>query len=654
MEVYPPKKTRRLSMATTTPEVLTVGDGDLSLSLALARAYGPQISLTASTIVSNKQDLLRLYPHAGPIVQELGEERRVPIQWGVDATKLHETWFRQRAHRDDDDDASQQQSIVMFDLILFYHPHLGIVKDASVNAEAEQARRHECLLAHYLASAATRLKPAGKAHLCLCGTQPETWNVRKTAQRLQLSEIQPGKSTTAAPWHLVMQVPHLEACAPREGFAAPRKYRNGKQGSRHWLGKYGYCHRRTQGDLYDGLAADTNVEWSVDLLFQPTENVVKPITQPILKGEKVVCPICLVESPSMEAHRRHLDAPALPCDVELVKSDTMDEKIMETAPTGNEERSGVRLRKYVQKHFGRTKAAASQLIHAGNVFVNGEAVTDSARWVYNESTEVELKDYKQQNIISPPIPSIPIQTIARLDGPIHIVWKPVGLRTKGQFPGTLENLVALQWGEAKMESLTRLDTGLSGLCLLYEASSDPPAPVRHRFTGLVLGRMASSLGNSLELVLNTEQHRRWGKGIASLNERNEMEEESAHIVDLRVTEISSIVGHKDGEDEVLTLSTIQIDVAENLSGIGSLLTYALRKQLDLRVVGDRFSNKEYVKLPRSIRNRIKQKICLGCSAISYDGKEYEYPIPDKWKAGYWATFLQNADTPASSRDRTTL
>ena len=420
----PRKKGRRES----TLEILTVGDGDLSLSLALARAYGWQISLTASTIVSNVQDLIRLYPQAESIVEEL-EERGVSIRWGVDATKLHDTC----------DDS--QPLLLLFDLILFYHPHLGIVKDAATTTEAAQAQRHACLLAHYLASAAACLKKTetttGKIHVCLCGTQPETWHVRQAAKRLRLSEIKPGKSTTAAPWHLVMHLPQLEATNPVEGFAAPRKYRNGKQGSRHWLGKYGYCHRRTQGDLYEGLAADTNVEWSVDLLFQPTESAVKPSAPPILDGENVVCPVCSFESPFMEAHRQHLDAPALPCDLELVKYEKVDEK-METETTEKDGRSGVRLRKYVQKQLGRTKAAAAQLIQAGKVLVNGEVVTDSARLVY-DTTQVELKeDDEHENTVSPPMPSTPIQTIARLDDSIYIVWKPVGLRTKGQFAGTLE------------------------------------------------------------------------------------------------------------------------------------------------------------------------------------------------------------------------
>ena len=33
--------------------VLTVGDGDLSYSLALARCFGPQIELTATTLLAD-------------------------------------------------------------------------------------------------------------------------------------------------------------------------------------------------------------------------------------------------------------------------------------------------------------------------------------------------------------------------------------------------------------------------------------------------------------------------------------------------------------------------------------------------------------------------------------------------------------------------
>ena len=36
--------------------VLTVGDGDLSYSLALARCFGPQIELTATTLLATEAD----------------------------------------------------------------------------------------------------------------------------------------------------------------------------------------------------------------------------------------------------------------------------------------------------------------------------------------------------------------------------------------------------------------------------------------------------------------------------------------------------------------------------------------------------------------------------------------------------------------------
>jgi hypothetical protein len=73
----------------------------------------------------------------------------------------------------------------------------------------------------------------------------------------------------------------------------------------------------------------------------------------------------------------------------------------------------------------------------------------------------------------------------------------------------------------------------------------------------------------------------------------------------------------------------------------------LRTQLKLRVVGDRFSNREYAKLPRPMRNRIKQKICLGCTAMSYNGDEWLRPVPDKWYAAFWDDFMKKSDHEAS-------
>ena len=202
----------------------------------------------------------------------------------------------------------------------------------------------------------------------------------------------------------------------------------------------------------------------------------------------------------------------------------------------------------------------------------------------------------------------------------------------------------------RMESLTRLDTGLSGLCLLYKAAlPNPITSVRHRFTALVLGNMKDSWSNTtssstLELLLEPDKQRRWGNGSANCAAETDEKQQQPCKVDMRILESLTMNLPQGGADDTkLTMSTIQIDVMDLHSSIGSLLSFALRKQYNLRVVGDRFSNKEYAKLPRSIRNRIKQKICLGCTGIFVNGNEIQCPIPDKWMANVWNQFLQNAE-----------
>jgi hypothetical protein len=132
------------------PRVLTVGDGDLTLSLALARPYGKQLDLVASTHLKSSQELLHTYSDAGQVLNEL-EDRQVPVRYGVDATQLGDIW----------------------DAILFHHPHLGPIKDEQVHAH-----RHYVLLAHYFHSAKPCLRPGGLVHVCLCGQQPQTWKRR--------------------------------------------------------------------------------------------------------------------------------------------------------------------------------------------------------------------------------------------------------------------------------------------------------------------------------------------------------------------------------------------------------------------------------------------------------------------------------------------
>ncbi|KAL7466105.1 hypothetical protein ACHAXS_006408 [Conticribra weissflogii] len=92
-------------------KAITIGDGDLSFSLALKRAY-PQISVTASTLLESHSELCRTYATATLTSKELLERWKERVIYGVDATKIEEKVTV---------DSEEEK----FDIILFNHPHLG-------------------------------------------------------------------------------------------------------------------------------------------------------------------------------------------------------------------------------------------------------------------------------------------------------------------------------------------------------------------------------------------------------------------------------------------------------------------------------------------------------------------------------------------------
>ena len=92
------------------------------------------------------------------------------------------------------------------DHIIFNHPHLGLADLEDVQVHA---RRHEVLIAHYLASAATLLPcNGGCIHLTLCGNQPRAWRVESHAERigfrtsmtvrLMVSSLHPARRTVSS------------------------------------------------------------------------------------------------------------------------------------------------------------------------------------------------------------------------------------------------------------------------------------------------------------------------------------------------------------------------------------------------------------------------------------------------------------------------
>ena len=209
--------------------VLTLGDGDLSYSVALARAL-PSASITATTFLS-EAELLATYDGAAAAIAEL-RERGACVLHGVDA--------------------SAPLLAAQFDHIIFNLPHLGLAQLAD---EAESRRRHRALIAHFLHEAAASLAPGGVVHLTLTGQQPRLWAALPAARRAGLVLVQACEPTTPAAFLLE---PTISVRAAEAGWAAARRYRTGVLGTRHWLSKYGYEHRRCDGD--GRMALDAAVE----------------------------------------------------------------------------------------------------------------------------------------------------------------------------------------------------------------------------------------------------------------------------------------------------------------------------------------------------------------------------------------------------------
>ena len=199
--------------------VLIVGDGDLSYSLALQRAFGSVIELTA-TVLPSAEELVATYTNAAANAAEL-EGCEAAVRYGVDATALR-TGI----------DASG-----LYDDIVFNYPHLG---DSGLADEAAHARRHSVLIAHFLHEAAALLRPGGRAHLTLSGKQRTTWSVEAAAARHGLALAQAREPTAPAAFWLEREPPHHVAAPPRPEWAARRKYRSGTLGTVHWLTRRGH------------------------------------------------------------------------------------------------------------------------------------------------------------------------------------------------------------------------------------------------------------------------------------------------------------------------------------------------------------------------------------------------------------------------------
>ncbi|KAL4166607.1 hypothetical protein KRP22_013862 [Phytophthora ramorum] len=114
--------------------VLTVGDGNFSYSLALAKAHKSgehdTLQLTA-TSYDSYDELVAKYPECKRICAQL-QELGATVLHRVDATNLRESLVAAGGHRE-----------LKFHSVVFNHPHCG----------EENVGRHQSLLSHFYASA---------------------------------------------------------------------------------------------------------------------------------------------------------------------------------------------------------------------------------------------------------------------------------------------------------------------------------------------------------------------------------------------------------------------------------------------------------------------------------------------------------------------
>ena len=797
------------SNSSKTKKILTVGDGDLSLSLAIHRAYGrlsrvgnndgdddggntaidaPAVKVTASVLETDHEELLRTYPDTADCLKEL-EEQDVNVHFGVDATQLH----RYRDLFSKHDNACDDDNI--FSLVSFHHPHLGLASLLSGDEEAEavHAERHHRLLCHYFYSAS---RIAKTVHVCLCGTQPDTWRILDAASKQNLELVRTLR--TAAPFSLLWCEDHndengdvgvgndshipagkgsdnhgrgrvIDQANPAlPHFTVARRYRNGKLGSRHFLGKYGYRHRRTEGQRYNGSSADCSVHGSVHFLFRKSRSGEASLAGPQTTAKQenrsssshhgreqiplspaqpsshslatstaisFACEICNAEFQSLARLAEHHQTPARPevaltsiqdvkhvhvADLQRKNNANSSRKIYDSegsrlrTSTSTDARHnptmllpskiaapskamnvpddcvGKRLKWFIHKHIdGLAKRRAESMIRAGSVRINEVAVVDSGRILKTGDTvSIGIASLLSTSAESG-VPPTNIQVEFRCEAADSslvssaryvVVWKPSGMRTKGRFSGTLEDVISIQEKERYTCISHGIETSMYGLCVLSCRSTNDHTEichelgslVRHTLTALVHGRVGKdwwpSRKASLEINSKWRAKRR-RKGPIQDEDGATHDSQPVKTFDIEIVpkETSFLEAPTGGQENInveihqgTTLSTVEIITSHPST---SSICHFLR-QAGHPVVGDSYSSKEYLSLRRSIRNRIKDKLCMGCFKVELlllsernqtgdsekkqDGKVVERPVPDKLSARFWSKF-ENAMEPPIKR-----
>ncbi|EEY57623.1 uncharacterized protein PITG_00184 [Phytophthora infestans T30-4] len=153
--------------------ILTVGDGNFSYSLALARALGPDSGVQlVTTSHESKKSVVETYPDGEKILEELNAMSNVTIQHEVDAT-----------------DAKQMKTLGQFDRVIWNFPCVRAPRGE--DGQNEEMEINKKLLNDFFAHVAQILTPTGEVHVTHKTKKPfGQWGIESIAKANKLRHHQ--------------------------------------------------------------------------------------------------------------------------------------------------------------------------------------------------------------------------------------------------------------------------------------------------------------------------------------------------------------------------------------------------------------------------------------------------------------------------------
>jgi hypothetical protein len=457
-------------------------------------------------------------------------------------------------------------------------------------------------------------------------------------------------------------------------YRAKRKFRNGKLGSKHFLSRYGYMHRRTEGELFRGNDREMNVQQSLNFLFAPPTSDASTLEFDGASDD-LKCGICKMVFESKHVLERHLDNPALPDihtgrfvtkiptggsaveenPLQSAKKEQRDEyasiqpinisdaTILAEA-TIEKEFHSTRIKWLCRQHgfplskFIKSKRQSEEAIKEGRIFINRQVAMDTGRIVHENDVVSLVEEYVKHNNtkrastmsdddLASGVRIVKTISAGHTDAPSLIVtYKPVGIRCVGQFSSdTLEMIIKKHLEHTHKEEeihcqpVSKIDTGCAGLCVLRVGGSNIPK-ITYTFTTLVHGSPDDSWKSGVYVNVPKSSVRNWKR------QKNSSDDEATNDSAPTMTQIGLDLDNAlliqcvdsynivvdGGVDNVI--STLTVRSSHDDGRLANVISFTLRK-LGYPVVNDRFAKRESSSLPRRMKNLLKQKVCIGCYRI---------------------------------------